>query len=121
MRENIVLLVSDKAQGIGESLIEGDSFTREFRPVAEAMMAACRNSWLAPTEDEAFVAWVAALAGVFVDKKDTIIAEAKWLGDQARVLAALESGIALDMSSIGSSQPPDGAVGLVDIWRGEEE
>lgn len=93
IREQVVAIATQVGRSAGELRVsEGDP----EREVALAAMRAAKDCWLAPTEDEAFIAGVAALTEVLPGRRDLILAEARAIGDRTMILGALSEGVPVD-------------------------
>jgi hypothetical protein len=114
MRNNIAAITAAEIRSTGAAAVaRGDS----EREVALALMRAARQGFMAPTEDEAFLASVSALAEALPDRKDTIMAEARTIGDRSKILNALVNGVPVDFDSVQIAEPPEDALGLVTLWH----
>lgn len=114
MRDNIVAIAAAQARSLGER--ERASGGDEHDVIVAVMRAALGN-FLAPTEDEAFAAGVAASMEVYPERRDTILAEARSIGDRAKILNALASGVPVDLERATVAPMPDDALGLIALFE----
>ena len=112
IRENIVAIASSGARSTLESKVGIDP----DREVMTAAFVEALDNFLAPTEDEAFMAGTSAIIHLFPDRQEVVLAEAKAIGDRSKVLNALLSGVPVDMDRVEIPEVPDDAVGLIDLF-----
>lgn len=87
-----------------------------FEEAALAAMRAARAGFMAPSDEEAFVGAVGALAEAFPDLP--ILDEARALGDRSKVMGALLGGVPVDMEAAleGLAPFPDPPLNLVRLF-----
>lgn len=112
IRENIVAIASTGAQ----HEVEGKLGELSEREAMVALFKAALDNFLAPTEDEAFMAGTSAIIGLFPDRREVVLAEAKSIGDRAKILNALMSGVPVDMDRAEIAEAPEDAVGLIKLF-----
>lgn len=84
--------------------------------IARACFKAARNNFMAPDDNEAFAAGIAAMWELFPDD-DALRQETKAIGDRNKVMLALESGVAVDMEAQHFEDFPENSIGLLKIYR----
>lgn len=118
MRDNIVAITSVEAESAARRALKAGGSERD---AALAAMEAAREGWLAPSEDEAFMASLSGLIKALPERKDTLLAEAKAIGDRNKMLQALMNGVPVDMEAWAPADFPDDAFGLLALWHGGRE
>ena len=114
MRETVIALTCATAKANGEAGIDSSA---PDEVIWVSMAREARGCWLAPTADEAFVAWAAALMGLWPEKKDVIQAELKAIGDRSKIMNALMNDVPVDFARIDVADYPEGSLGLLRLWE----
>lgn len=114
VRNTIVHLVVASCRPAGERAVSnGDS----ERDVALEVMRDARANWMCPTEDESFMASVAALIAIYPERRDVLMQEARALGDRNKMMQAILNGIPVDMGAWEPEDFAEGGFGLVGLWN----
>ncbi len=113
IRENIVAIASTAAR----HEVEGRLGELSEREAMVAAFGAALGNFLAPTEDEAFMAGTSAIIHLFPERRAVVLAEAKNIGDRSKVLNALMSGVPVDMERVVIAEVPEDAVGLIELFN----
>jgi hypothetical protein len=112
-RENVIAITSAEARLTGEKAIENGEDKKE---VARQVFKAAKAGMFAPSDDEAFAAGVAILWELYPDDEN-LRQETRAIGDRAKMLNALVSGVPVDLEGWEPTPMPDDCIGLIEIWR----
>lgn len=115
MNQNKIAIAATEAKAKGQHLVEVG--IAPDRSVMMQVMKAARASFMAPTEDEAFVASIAAIVEIFPKLKEVVMEESRRLGELNSLMSALVAGVPVDLDALAMPELPEGAIGLMKLWE----
>jgi hypothetical protein len=110
----LVAITATEARSEGERL-QGQGL--EIREVALGVMRKARAGFMAPDENTAFLAAVSAIVQLYPERRETLMDEARAIGDRTKMLNALMQGVPVDFERFDPAPVPDDALGLIELWR----